>query len=291
MNYLRTSLGSLECETPVVNRVNLQNKIQGLKILDYLLKDSKMFIITYVICGATYPRDLSTYAVHEIWHKKLTAEMCVVYAVPKPVKIKPTITMLPTQMWNGKIFSAGGDYWSYSISGCVHKLQEWKSRHLSGAKLVAPVVSVGEPELLRDTLSSDVWFTDVQVPYVLPPHALPVGQAGLFSQLAGRWHQPIAQLPPSTVIREKDLSTGARFTEVPWNDPPILGRVSRSYSAAEKAGMLQRTDVGKTKPIHLRYTAEHSNYRCGVQHACLFAALYHTLHNSLQESVLPLICS
>lgn len=66
MNYLRTSLGSLECETPVVNRVNLQNKIQGLKILDYLLKDSKMFIITYVICGATYPRDLSTYAVHEI---------------------------------------------------------------------------------------------------------------------------------------------------------------------------------------------------------------------------------
>lgn len=88
-----------------------------------------------------------------------------------------------------------GDYWSYSISGCVHKLQEWKSRHLSGAKLVAPVVSVGEPELLRDTLSSDMWFTDVQVPYVLLPHALPVGQAGLFSQPAGHWHQPIAQLP------------------------------------------------------------------------------------------------
>ena len=102
----------------------------------------------------------------------------------------------------------------------MHKLQEQNSCHLSGAKPVAPVVSVGEPALLRDILSSDMWFTDVQVPYVLLPHGLPVGQAGLSSQLAGGWHQPIAQLPPSTVIREKDLSTGAMFTESPETSHP-----------------------------------------------------------------------
>lgn len=32
--------------------------------------------------------------------------MCVVYAVPKTVKIKPRITKVSTEMWNGKIFSA-----------------------------------------------------------------------------------------------------------------------------------------------------------------------------------------
>lgn len=67
MNDLRTWLGILQCEAPVLKRVNPENKIQGLKILDYLLRDNKMFIIMHVIIWrATHPPEvLFTYAVRE----------------------------------------------------------------------------------------------------------------------------------------------------------------------------------------------------------------------------------
>jgi len=58
------------------------------------------------------------------------------------------------------------------------------------------------------------------VPYVLLPRVLPVRQAGLSSHLDGAWHQPITQLLPSTVIRVKDPSTGATFTESPETSHP-----------------------------------------------------------------------
>lgn len=135
------------------------------------------------------------------------------------------------------------------------------------------------------------WATGAHVPGVLLLHALPVGQAALSSQLACGLHQPVAPLPASTAIREKDLWTGAVFTESPelchssWEGLPDP-RVQQ-----ERAGMLQRPDSREGNPIHPRYAAERSNYHRCVQHACLFAALYHTLYNSLQESILPLIHS
>lgn len=90
MSDLRTSLGIPECEAAVLYRVNLENKIQSLKILDYLLRDSKMLIIMYVVIWrATHPQEvLFTYA----------TEMCVVCAVPKPVQTKPTLRTLTTEM-------------------------------------------------------------------------------------------------------------------------------------------------------------------------------------------------
>lgn len=158
MSDLRTWLGILEREAPVVTRVNLENKNQGLKILGYLLKDNKMFITTdVIICRATHPQEfLFTYAIHEICQETFTSEMCMVYAVLKTVKIKPTITMLPAEMWDGKIFSA----WE----GVLVLRHLCMSVQTTRAKPVAPVVSVAEPALQRDTLSSDMWFMGVQAP-------------------------------------------------------------------------------------------------------------------------------
>lgn len=101
-------LGVLELEAPVVNRVNVENKIQSLKILDCLLKDYEMFRTTcHYLLSDISPR--SYFHLCSTWNlpqETSTNAACVAYAVLKTVKIKLTNTILPTEIWSGKIFSA-----------------------------------------------------------------------------------------------------------------------------------------------------------------------------------------
>lgn len=190
-----------------------------------------------------------------------------------------------------KYSQLGREYWSYGISGRVCKPQEQNSCYLSRSKTscTSSICSwtctpKGHPEQWHVVYGRTSAIGSPATP-------LPVGQAGLSSQQAGGWHQPIAQLPPSTVIREKDLSTGAMFTGTPETSHPSREGFPDPTLQQRKQGCCGEQTWGRQKPIHLRYTAEHSNYSRGVQHACLFAALHHTPYNSLQESILPLIQS
>lgn len=94
-----------------------------------------------------------------------------------------------------KYSQPGSEYWSYSISGCVHKLREQNSCHLSGAKPVAPVVSVGEPALLRDTLTSDVVYGCTSA--ICSPATCSPCQPGWVVLPAGWWLAPAHRPAPT----------------------------------------------------------------------------------------------
>lgn len=207
----------------------------------------------------------------------------------KQVKTKWTIALLPTVMWNGKIFSPRS---SIGLTASLHERKTAKVKQLPSVRNKTSYTS----SICRWTCTPkrhpEPWCGVQRCTSGIcsPASCCPCwpGQALL---PAGWWLAP-AHCPALT-----QQSWGRKVFQMKWCSPKspegnsISGRISRSHSAAEEARMLQRADMGKSMPIHLHCTAEHSNYRHGVQHACLFAALYHTLCNSLQEFILPLIQS